>query len=76
MRGIIFYNYLSFVWALKGSNLKSSIVNNKITIPVPHTSGFLVIFKRAPIISTNTPAASKILDFLFNYFSPICFLLN
>jgi len=73
---VIFYNYLSFLEALKGSILKSRIVNNKITIPVPHTSGSLVIFRSASIISTNTPTASKILAFLFNYFSPIYFLLN
>jgi hypothetical protein len=71
-----FYNYLSFLWALKGSILKSRTVNNEITIPVPHISGFLVIFRSAAIISTNTPTASKILAFLFNYFSPIYFLLN
>ncbi len=53
-----FFLHQSF--GLKGSSLKSKIMNNAVTVPVPNISGSLVIFMSIPIISNNAPTTSKI----------------
>jgi hypothetical protein len=50
---------LYYSFGLRGSILKSKIMNNTVTTPVPQISGSLVMFRSAPIISNDIPTNSK-----------------
>ena len=71
---LVFWSIKSFSshysFGLRGSILKSKIINNAVTIPVLRIKGSLVMFRSAPDISNNTPIASKIRTILPNYSSP------
>jgi len=56
------------LFGLRGSILKSRIMNNAVTVPVPHKSGSLVRFRSAPITNDKTPIESNIRNFLSNFF--------
>ncbi|AAM06700.1 predicted protein [Methanosarcina acetivorans C2A] len=57
-------------WGLRGSILKSRIINSAATAPELKISGSLVMFRIVPAIINKAPISSRIRSFLFKNFLP------